>query len=85
MGDLDHFEFIKNLCKVEADLAAIAFPADGSLYLRTSMGASDKYIPLAPEMDPTGQFCIGPSCERSWFGKDEADSVQARFDRGPCK
>jgi len=85
MEDLSHFEFIKNLCKVEADLAAIAFPANGSLYLRESMGAGDKYEPLAPEMDPYGHFCIGPSCERSWFGKDEAQSVQARFDRGPCE
>ncbi|KAL5371877.1 hypothetical protein DPSP01_013931 [Paraphaeosphaeria sporulosa] len=83
MEDLSHFEFIKNLCKVEADLAAIVFPANGSLYLRESMGAGDKYKPLAPEMDPSGHFCIGPSCERSWFGKGEAESVQARFDRGP--
>ncbi|KAF1840696.1 uncharacterized protein K460DRAFT_294934 [Cucurbitaria berberidis CBS 394.84] len=83
MEDLSHFEFIKNLCKVEADLAAIAFPANGSLYLRESMGAGDKYKPLAPEMDPCGLFCVGPSCEKSWFGKYEAESVQARFDRGP--
>ncbi|KAH7088190.1 hypothetical protein FB567DRAFT_559894 [Paraphoma chrysanthemicola] len=69
MEDLSHFEFIKNLCKVEADLATLAFPAHGSLYLRESMGAGDRYEPLASE--------------RSWFGKDEAESVQARFDRGP--
>jgi hypothetical protein len=85
MEDLSHFDFIKNLCKVEAELAAIAFPANGSLYLRESMEAGDKYTPLASQMDPSGRFCIGPSCERSWFGKDEAESVQARFDRGPCE
>ncbi|KAH9864985.1 hypothetical protein IAQ61_008931 [Plenodomus lingam] len=34
-------------------------------------------------MDPFGHFCIGPSCERPWFGKEEAESVQSRFDRGP--
>ncbi|KAH6638729.1 kinase-like domain-containing protein [Boeremia exigua] len=83
MEDLSHFEFIKNLCKIEADLAAIAFPANGSLYLRESMRAGDKYKPLAPEIDPSGSFCIRTSCERSWFGKDEAESIQARFDRGP--
>jgi hypothetical protein len=85
MKDLSHFEFIYNLCKVEADLAAISFPAYGSLYLRESMGADDKYIPIAPEVDPSGQSCIGPSCERSWFGMDEAESVRVRFDRGPCE
>jgi hypothetical protein len=85
MEDLSHFDFIKNLCKVEAELAAITFPANGSLYLRESMEAGDKYTPLASQMDPSGRFCIGPSCERSWFGKDEAESVQARFDRGPCE
>jgi hypothetical protein len=85
MKDLSHFEFIKNLCKLEADLAAIAFPANGSMYLRELMRAGDKCTPLAPEIDPSGQFCMGPSCERSWFDKDEADSVQDRLYRGPCK
>jgi hypothetical protein len=85
MQDLTHFEFIKNLCKIEADLAAIAFPAYGSLYLRESMGAEDMYKPLAPEMDPSGQFCIGPSCERSWSDKIEAESIRFHFDRGPCE
>lgn len=85
MEHLSHFEFIKNLCKIEANLAAITFPANGSLYLRRSMGPSDKYEPLAPEMDSAGKFCIGPSCERSWFSKVDAKSVQARFNRGPCE
>ncbi|KAH9871625.1 hypothetical protein J1614_005880 [Plenodomus biglobosus] len=83
MIDLSHLEFIKNLCKVEADLAAIEIPASGSLYLRESMGPGDKCIPLSLEMDPLAKFCIGPSCERSWFGKDEVESAQGRFDRGP--
>ncbi|KAF2845642.1 hypothetical protein T440DRAFT_502359 [Plenodomus tracheiphilus IPT5] len=71
MEDLSHLDFIKKLCSIEADLAAIAFPANGSLYFRDSMEASDKYIPLSPEMDPSGRFCIGPSCERSWSGKEK--------------
>lgn len=85
MEDINRLEFIRNLCNFEADLAAVAFPANGSLYLRESMEVGDKYKPLAPEMDPSGQFCIGPSCEQSWFSKDEPESVQARFDRGPCE
>ncbi|GME52246.1 hypothetical protein PMIN01_08113, partial [Neofusicoccum parvum] len=83
MEDYSHIIFIKNLCRIEAELAAIALPANGSLYLRESMKDCDKYEPLAPEMDPFGRFCIGPSCERAWFGDGEAESVQARFDRGP--
>lgn len=85
MEDLSHFEFIKNLCVVEADLAKITFSVNGSLYLRESMAAGDKYEPLSLELDPSGQFCVGPSCEPSWFGKDEAKSIQGRFDRGPCE
>ncbi|KAL5461909.1 hypothetical protein PMIN06_001987 [Paraphaeosphaeria minitans] len=38
MEDLSYFEFIKNLCEIEADLAAITFPAHGSLYLRELIG-----------------------------------------------
>lgn len=83
MEDYSHITFIKNLCRIEAELAAIALPANGSLYFRESMGDGDNYEPLAPEMDPFGRFCIGPSCERAWVGDSEAESVQARFDRGP--
>ncbi|KAL5427990.1 hypothetical protein PMIN04_000937 [Paraphaeosphaeria minitans] len=39
MEDLSYFEFIKNLCEIEADLAAITFPAHGSLYLRPTLPA----------------------------------------------
>jgi hypothetical protein len=85
MEDSSHFGFIKNLCKVEADLAAIVLPANGSLYFRESMWAGDKYTPLSPEMDLSGSLCIGPSCKRSWFGEDEVKAVQARFHRGPCE
>lgn len=74
LGELDnssHLHFIQNLCKVEANLTAIAFPANGSLYLRDSMGLGDEYKPLAPEMDAFEGLCIGPSCERSWFSKGD--------------
>jgi hypothetical protein len=37
MKDWNHFDSIRNLCKAEADLAAITFPANRSLYFRESM------------------------------------------------
>ncbi|GIZ49875.1 hypothetical protein CKM354_001289300 [Cercospora kikuchii] len=66
MPDYDHFVFIKNLCALESQLAAIEFPANGSLYLRKSMRSSDSSVLLRPSADPDGRFCIGPSCDRAW-------------------
>lgn len=83
MDDYGHIQLIKNLCKIEADLAAINIPVSGSLYFRASMEPSDRYEPLASEMDSPGRFCIGPSCERAWFGEGEPVSVQTSFDQGP--
>lgn len=81
MDEEGHVQLVKNLCRLDGELAAITFPAYGSLYLREFMD-DDMYEPLAPELDPFGRFCIGPSCRR-----DETESVQAqaRFNQGPCK
>ncbi|KAM3415171.1 hypothetical protein BST61_g10293 [Cercospora zeina] len=69
MRDHDHLVFIKNLCALESQLAAIEFPAYGALYLRESLQSSDEPVPLGASADPEGRFCVGPSCERAW---DEA-------------
>ncbi|KAI5356527.1 Putative aminoglycoside phosphotransferase, protein kinase-like domain superfamily [Septoria linicola] len=67
MRDYDHFMLIKNLCALESELAAIEFPASGSLYLRQSLqDSNDVAIPLDISQDPEGQFCIGPACDRTW-------------------
>lgn len=79
------FKFIMNLCELEAELAGGAFPAYGSLYLKESLNNGEKYEPLAPEIDPDGRFCIGPSCERAWFHNEDTEAIEARFDRGPCE
>lgn len=79
------FKFVQNLCKLEAELAGIPFPAYGSLYLKESLDDGEKYEPLAPEIDPDGRFCIGPSCRRGWFDKEDTEAIEARFDRGPCE
>ncbi|CAK3795388.1 Hypothetical predicted protein [Lecanosticta acicola] len=67
MRDYDHVLLIKNLCALESELAAIKFPANGSLYLRESLqNSSDANVPLDSTEDPEGQFCVGPSCDRAW-------------------
>ncbi|CAK1356462.1 unnamed protein product [Cercospora beticola] len=78
MPDYDHFVFIKNLCALESELAAIDFPAHGSLYLRESLKSSDSSVLLKPSADPDGRFCIGPSCDPAW---DEAKSFVG--EKGP--
>lgn len=80
MKDQSHFLLIKNLCALEAELASVRFPAHGSLYLRESMSERDAHIPLDSEIDPDGQFCVGPSCERSW----QLPDIQG-VETGPCE
>ncbi|KAF4538094.1 uncharacterized protein LTHEOB_11042 [Lasiodiplodia theobromae] len=77
------FKFIANLAELEAKLAGVDFPAYGSLYLKESLDDGEQYEPLAPEIDPDGRFCIGPSCEREWFHEEDTEAIEARFDRGP--
>lgn len=79
----NQLKLIPNLCKLENELEAIDFPAYGSLYLRESLNDGEKYEPLAPEMDPSGRFCIGPSSRQSH--KNDSESAQARSDPGPCE
>lgn len=63
----------------------LRFPTSGSLYLRESRGSADEYVTLDRDVDPSGQFCIGPSCERGWYVQGPAAPLQSRFQRGQCK
>ena len=85
MSDGDQFSLVLKLTELEGQIAKVRFPACGSLYLRESMGSSDKHVSLGSEMDPSHEFCIGPSCERGWYPKDMTASSQSCFDRGPCQ
>lgn len=85
INDCDRLMLIKKLCALEAELASIKLPANGSLYLRRSMIDGEKHEALDASMDPAAQFCVGPSCERSWFRKEEAASLPTPFDTGPCE
>jgi hypothetical protein len=76
----DQFSLVEQLTQFEAELASLRFPANGSLYLCESMTDNESWIALDEDVDPSGQFCIGPSCERAW-------SVRGRIhvNNGPCK
>lgn len=85
MSEKQQIRFMRDLTRLEGELAAIRFPANGSLYLRESIADDDTNIPLDSDMDPRELFCIGPSCERGWFVQSETTSFRSRFNRGPCE
>ncbi|KAF1962211.1 hypothetical protein CC80DRAFT_435048 [Byssothecium circinans] len=82
MSEHDKFLFVKQITKLEGEMAAIRFPASGNLYLCEDMTGDDAYVSLSPETDPSGQFCIGPSCERGGYTEGDM-SAHSRFSRGP--
>ncbi|KAH7395252.1 kinase-like domain-containing protein [Phaeosphaeria sp. MPI-PUGE-AT-0046c] len=83
MSDWDRLCVVKHLTKLEGEMTEICFPASGSLYLRDSMPDNDKYVALDLEVDPSGRFCMGPSCERGWHASGKIASVHSRLNRGP--
>jgi hypothetical protein len=87
ISEMDKLGVVKQLAKLEGEMTGIRFPASGSLYLRESMSEDDgdAYIALDHASDPSGQFCIGPSCDRGWYSLDKnAASLHPRTNRGPC-
>lgn len=75
MAEIEKLELIKNLTKLEAQLAAIRFPAYGGLYRSLQC------------QELNGSICIGPSCGRS-FSTDSAavlSTQSEKLDYGPCK
>lgn len=85
MSDWDQFCVVKKLTKLEGELAEIRFPASGSLYLCESMADDDVCIALDRTIDPSGQFCVGPSCERGWYAQGKKMSLHCHLDKGPCE
>ncbi|KAF1846161.1 uncharacterized protein K460DRAFT_313337 [Cucurbitaria berberidis CBS 394.84] len=83
MSDWDQLCVVKQLTKLEGEMTRIRFPASGSLYLCESMGNDDTYIVLDRDVDPSGQFCIGPSCERGWYAQGKITSLPSRPSQGP--
>ncbi|KAE8333474.1 kinase-like domain-containing protein [Aspergillus sergii] len=84
MAEIEKLELIKNLTKLEAQLAAIRFPAYGGLFRRADV-SSLQCQELNGSIDPSNSFCIGPSCDRS-FSTDSAavlSTQSEKLDYGP--
>jgi hypothetical protein len=85
MNDWEQLQVVLQLTKFEGQMTRIRFPANGSLYLTKSMAESDAYVALDREIGPSGEFCIGPSCERGWHAPDETATSRPHSSPGPCK
>ncbi|KAL2354250.1 hypothetical protein BJ546DRAFT_978746 [Cryomyces antarcticus] len=62
----NRFELIQKLTVLESQLASLTLPAYGSLYLRQSISEETQRIDLSSNLDPSGLYCVGPSCDRLW-------------------
>ncbi|TKA58969.1 hypothetical protein B0A49_11243 [Cryomyces minteri] len=62
----NRFELIQKLTVLESQLASLPLPAYGSLYLRQSISEEMQRIDLSSNLDPSGLYCVGPSCDRLW-------------------
>jgi len=87
MNDYERLELIQGITQLEGEIAAIQFPAHGSLYLRESLDEGEPHIMLSPDIDPSGEYCMGPSCEQEWYTPTEETekSLVPQLNRGPCK
>lgn len=87
MNDVQRFELVQRLTQLEGEIGSIRFPANGSLYFRGSLAESETKITLSRDVDPSEEYCLGPSCERQWDTQTEvADRSSATpLNRGPCK
>lgn len=80
----DRIKLIKSLTQLEHQLATIQFPAYGNLYFRQSIPEPSKRVLLDSFLDPTGQFCVGPSCDPAWTNGTTAADIDSTLDLGPC-
>jgi hypothetical protein len=84
MSGVEKPQLIRSLTKLEAQLSAIRFPAFGGLYLQKETNISNR-TPLGKDIDPTGSFCIGPSCHRAYQTEGIEIPVSDIYDTGPCE
>ena len=88
MEDIEKLELIKNLTKIEAQFSTIRFPAYGGLYLRADANTTEYPCQMLDGgIDPSNLFCIGPSCDRSFYDDPGAKHGQSEEDfyQGPCE
>ena len=82
MDDASRFRLMIELVKLERQLTSIKFPASGSLYFRKSMVNEVHSVELPRESDPESLYCIGLSCDRSWWPTPSREAIRHH---GPCK
>ncbi|KOS42939.1 hypothetical protein ACN38_g6178 [Penicillium nordicum] len=83
MSKTERPPLIRSLARLEAQLSAIRFPASGGLYLRKRTNILN-CTPLDKDIDPTGSFCIGPSCDRAYQTEGIEDpDISGVHDTGP--
>ncbi|PYI11238.1 serine/threonine protein kinase [Aspergillus sclerotiicarbonarius CBS 121057] len=62
MNQLQQFELVQCLVRLESQLAAMEFPAYGNLYFHHSGPQhSDRVVPI------DDKYCVGPAYNASWF------------------
>ncbi|KAJ5950252.1 Aminoglycoside phosphotransferase [Penicillium vulpinum] len=83
MPEIEKLQLTRSLTRLEAQLSSIRFPASGGLYLREKTNIS-RWTPLEKDIDPTGSFCIGPSCDRTYHTEEiENTAIPCVHDIGP--
>ncbi len=83
INELQRLRLIENITKLENQLAAIRFPAYGSLFFRHSVAEESRII-LDSSIDPSGSYCIGSACDMPWFGRADLKDSHPD-DIRPCK
>lgn len=69
MNTLERYKVIDGIVKMETELESLKLPAYGSLFLRDSLPSDYSRHTLPSDLDPTGAFCVGPSCNRAVYRK----------------
>ena len=85
ISEANRLKLIKSLTQLEHQLAAIRFPAYGSLYFRKSISKESERTLLDSTADPTGSYCVGPSCGPSWTNGTSSADISPDLDAGPCE
>lgn len=80
MKALERYKVIDGIVKMETELESLKLPAYGSLFLRDSLPSDYSRHTLPSNLDPTGEFCVGPSCSQAVYHKSCSKS-----EVGPCE
>lgn len=81
LNPVQHMRCVRALAKTIKSMAALSFPAYGSIYFADAQ--------LDPHTTtPLGDFCIGPNCMREYWDCNPGESryyQQRNLNNGPCK